>query len=99
MLRLPNVHPGEVLEEDFLKPLGISHYRLAREVGVPQRRIDEIVSGKRGVTPETALLLARYFGTSARLWLGLQADYDLEEEQERLAARLEQIRPREPAAA
>src|SRR3954451_7627166 len=95
MDRLPNIHPGEMLEEDFLKPLGISHYRVAKDLGIQQRRLDEIVAGKRSVTTETALLLARYFGTTARLWVGLQADYDLEAEEERLRDRLQQVRPRE----
>ena len=77
--KLPNVHPGEVLLEEFLEPLHISQNRLAREIGVPPRRINEIVLRKRAVTPDTALRLSRYFGTSSRFWLGLQMDYDLEE--------------------
>jgi len=77
--KLPNVHPGEVLLEEFLEPLHISQNRLAREIGVPPRRINEIVLRKRSVTPDTALRLSRYFGTSSRFWLGLQMDYDLEE--------------------
>jgi addiction module HigA family antidote len=77
---LPNVHPGEVLLEEFLKPLGISQNKLAREVKVPPRRVNEIVLGKRSILPDTALRLARYlFGTSERFWLGLQLDFDLEE--------------------
>lgn len=79
--RLPNVHPGEVLLEEFLRPLELSQNRLAREIHVPPRRINEIVLGKRSLTPDTALRLARYFGTSERFWLGLQMDYDLEEAQ------------------
>lgn len=79
--RLPNIHPGEVLLEEFLEPLELSQNRLAREIHVPPRRINEIVLGKRSVTPDTALRLARYFGTSERFWLGLQMDYDLEEAQ------------------
>ncbi len=79
--RLPNVHPGEVLLEEFLRRLGISQNRLARDLKVPPRRVNEIVLGKRAVTPDTALRLARYFGTSERFWLGLQLDYDLEEAQ------------------
>lgn len=79
--RLPNIHPGEILLEEFLRPLEISQNRLAREVKVPPRRINEIVLGKRAITPDTALRLARYFGTSERFWLGLQVDYDLEEAQ------------------
>src|SRR5947209_9911539 len=84
--RLPNVHPGEVLLEEFLKPLGISQNKLARETKVPPRRVNEIVLGKRSITPDTALRLARYFGTSEKLWLGLQMDFDLEEARHRLAA-------------
>lgn len=76
---LPNVHPGEVLLLEFLGPMGISQNRLARSLGVPPRRVNEIVLGKRAVTPDTALRLARYFGTSERFWLGLQMDFDLEE--------------------
>ena len=79
MKTLPNIHPGEVLLEEFLKPLGISQNRLARAMGVPPRRINEIVHGKRAVTADTALRLARALGTSEQFWMGLQADYDLEE--------------------
>jgi addiction module HigA family antidote len=75
---LPPVHPGEILLEDFLQPLGISRYRLAKSIGVPQRRVDEICAGKRAVTVDTALRLARFFGTDAQSWLNLQAEYDLE---------------------
>ena len=89
MAKLRNVHPGEVLFEGFLSPLGISQNRLAREIGVPPRRINEIVHGTRAVTADTALRLARYFGTSEGFWMGLQADYDLEEARRRLGARLE----------
>ena len=96
---LPNVHPGEVLLEEFLKPLNLSQNRLARELSVPPRRINEIVLGKRAVTPDTALRLARYFGTSERFWLGLQADFDLEEAKLNLANRIErEVRPRETTA-
>jgi antitoxin HigA-1 len=77
--RLKNVHPGEVLAEEFLAPLGISTYRLALDTGVPLTRIAALVHGRRAVTADTALRLARYFGTSPRFWLGLQDDYDLEE--------------------
>ena len=97
---LPNVHPGEVLLEEFLKPLELSQNRLARYLSVPPRRINEIVLGKRSVTPDTALRLARYFGTSERFWLGLQADFDLEEAGLNLASRIErEVTPREPATA
>jgi addiction module HigA family antidote len=79
MNRLPNIHPGEVLREDFLIPLKISQYRLAKEVGVTDARISAICSGKRAITADTALRLAAFFGTTPGFWLGLQADYDTEE--------------------
>ncbi len=79
MATLSNVHPGEVLQEEFLAPLGISQNALARAMGVPPRRVNEIVLGKRGVTADTAVRMAAALGTSERFWLGLQADYDLEE--------------------
>jgi addiction module HigA family antidote len=82
------VHPGEVLLEEFLRPLHLSQYRLAKDVSVPARRINEIVRGTRAVTADTALRLARYFGTSDRFWLNLQTRYDLEIEKDRLGARL-----------
>ena len=92
---LPNIHPGEVLLEEFLKPLSLSQNQLARDLSVPPRRINEIVLGKRAVTPDTALRLARYFGTSERFWLGLQADFDLEEAKLNLANRIErEVKPR-----
>jgi len=75
---MPPVHPGEILIEDFLKPMGITQYRLAKSIGVPQRRIGEIVAGKRSITADTALRLARFFGTDAQSWMNLQAHYDLE---------------------
>ena len=84
------VHPGEILLEEFLKPYGVSQYRLARDIGVPPRRINEIVHGKRAVSVDTALRLARYFGLSERYWMNLQARYDLEVEKDRLEGRLEQ---------
>jgi addiction module HigA family antidote len=83
--RLANVHPGEILLEEFLKPLGVSQNKLARDIKVPPRRVNEIVLGRRSITTDTALRLARYFGTSERFWLGLQIDFDLEETKERLA--------------
>lgn len=86
---LSPVHPGEILAEEFLGPLGISQYRLAKDISVPPRRINEIVHGKRSITADTALRLARYFGTSERFWLNLQAHYDLELEKDRLGDRLE----------
>src|SRR5439155_2725176 len=82
------VHPGEILLEEFLNPLGISRSRLAKDTSVPPRRISEIVRGTRGITADTALRLARYFGTSERFWLNLQAHFDLEVEKERLGDRL-----------
>ena len=87
--RFPPVHPGEVLLEEFLRPMGISQYRLARDISVPPRRINEIVHGKRSVSADTALRLSRYFGLSDRFWLNLQARYDIEVERERLAGRLD----------
>ena len=82
------IHPGEILLEEFLSPLGVSQYRLAKETSVPPRRINEIVRGLRSVSADTALRLARYFGTSERFWLNLQARYDLEVEKDRLGKRL-----------
>jgi addiction module HigA family antidote len=89
MAKLQNIHPGEILLEEFLKPMGISQNRLARDIGVPPRRINEIVHGKRAVSADTALRLARYFATSEGFWMGLQADYDLEEARARLGDRLD----------
>lgn len=87
---LPNIHPGEILLEEFLSPMEISQYRLAKEIGISQMRISEIVRGRRGVTADTALRLARFFGTSVKFWMGLQADYDVEEAQRKLGERLDQ---------
>ena len=87
--KLSPVHPGEVLQEEFLKPLEISQYRLAKEISVPPRRVNEIVHGSRAITADTALRLARYFGTTDRFWLNLQVRYDLEVERDRLGSRLE----------
>jgi addiction module HigA family antidote len=87
--KLAPVHPGEILVEDFLKPLGLSQYRVAKALSVPPRRINEIALGKRAVTADTALRLARFFGTSARFWLNLQTAYDLDVERDRLAGRLQ----------
>jgi addiction module HigA family antidote len=86
--KLAPVHPGEILSEEFMKPLGLSQNRLGRDLGVPPRRINEIVHGKRSITADTALRLSRYFGTSAEFWLGLQADYDLDVASDRLAERI-----------
>lgn len=84
MKKLPNIHPGEVLREEFLIPYGISQYRLAKDIGVPQMRISAICNGKRGISADTAVRLARYFGSSPGFWLGLQADYDTEEAEKAL---------------
>lgn len=96
---LPNVHPGEVLHEEFLLPLSLSQNALARALRVPPRRINEIVLGKRAVTADTAIRLARYFGTSERFWLGLQIDYDLEEARRKAGARIEAEVPARGTAA
>jgi addiction module HigA family antidote len=80
MEKLPNIHPGEVLKEEFLDEMGITAYRLAKETFIPQTRVSEIIKGRRGITADTALRFSRYFGTSAKFWLGLQDDFDLEEE-------------------
>lgn len=87
--RLHPVHPGEVLSEEFLKPMGLSQNRLAINIGVPPRRINEIVHGKRGITADTALRLAKFFGTSAEFWLGLQKQYELDFTAEELGERLD----------
>lgn len=84
------IHPGEILLEEFLEPMGISQYRLAKDISVPPRRINEIVLGKRAITPDTALRLSLYFGLSERFWMNLQTRYDLETEKDRLQNRLEQ---------
>jgi addiction module HigA family antidote len=86
--RLGPIHPGEILKEEFLTPLGISQYRLAKQTSVPPRRINEIVRGLRAITADTSLRLARFFGTSERFWMNLQTHYDLELEKERLGERL-----------
>jgi len=92
---LAPVHPGEVLLEEFLEPMEISQYRLAKDISVPPRRINEIVHGKRAVTADTALRLARYFGTSDRFWLNLQASFDLDVQRDKLGKRLEaEVLPR-----
>ncbi len=96
---LANVHPGEVLLEEFLKPFGISQNKLARDIKVPPRRVNEIVLRKRAVSPDTALRLARYFGTSERFWLGLQVDFDLEEAQRATGEAIQKdVRPLSTAA-
>ncbi len=90
--RIPPVHPGEILMEEFLKPMGLSQNRLANDLGVPPRRINEIVQGKRRITADTALRLAHYFDMSPQFWLGLQMDYDLDVEEDRLSARLAEVK-------
>ena len=98
--KLKPVHPGEVLLEEFLKPMELSQNHLALRIGVPARRINEIVLGKRGVTADTALRLGRYFGMSPQFWLGLQMDYDLDVTADKLAKRLEEeVRPYQRKAA
>lgn len=87
--RLPPIHPGEILLEEFLKPMNLSQYRLAKDIGVPARRINEIVHGKRAISADTALRLSRYFGLSERFWLNLQSRYELEMAKDRLGERLE----------
>jgi addiction module HigA family antidote len=93
MKRLPNIHPGEVLKEEFLDPLGISQYRLAKAIGVQPIRISEICAGRRGISADTALRLARALGTTPGFWLGLQADYDTEEALLKAGASLDGIEP------
>ncbi len=87
--KLAPIHPGEILMEEFLKPLGITQYRLAKDINVPARRINEIVQGKRSISADTALRLSRYFNLSERFWLNLQARYDLEIEKDKLNGRIE----------
>jgi addiction module HigA family antidote len=90
---MPPIHPGEVLMEEYLEPLGVTQHRLAIAIGVPPRRINEIVHGKRRITADTALRMARYFGTSERYWMNLQGRYDLEVERDRLVDTLDEITP------
>lgn len=97
--KLRSIHPGEVLREEFLIPLGISQYRLAKEIGVTEVRISAICSGKRSITADTALRLAAFFGTSSGFWMDLQADYDTEEAAQELSGELAQIHHFEPMAA
>lgn len=88
---LAPIHPGEILDEEFLRPLKVTQYRLAQAIGVDARRIHAIVHGQRSITAETALLFSRFFGNSAQFWMGLQCQYDLEREQDRLADRLDRV--------
>ena len=91
MTKLPNIHPGEVLLEEFLKPMGISAYKLSKDVRIPQTRTSQIIKGNRRITADTALRFSKYFGTSVKFWLGLQNDYDIEEERNKLNNELEKI--------
>ena len=88
-MKLPPIHPGEILQDEFLAPLGISQYRLAKDTSVPPRRINEIVPGQRSISADTALRLSRFFGTSERFWINLQSRFDLETEKDRLGKRLD----------
>jgi addiction module HigA family antidote len=99
MERLMNIHPGEILLEEFLKPLNISAYKLSKDIGIPQTRTSEIIKGNRSITADTALRLSYYFGNSAKFWLGLQNDYDLEEEKKIKAKDLRRIKRRQETAA
>jgi addiction module HigA family antidote len=92
MNKLPNIHPGEILLEEFLKPMDISAYRLSKEIGIPQTRISQIIKGKRRITADTALRLSAFFGNTPKFWLGLQDDYDLEEESQRNDDALKRIK-------
>lgn len=92
MEKLPNIHPGEVLRFEFLEPLGITPYRLSQDLNIPQTRVSQILKGNRRITADTALRLSKYFGTSAKFWLGLQADFDIEEEREAKQAELDGIK-------
>jgi addiction module HigA family antidote len=99
MERLSNIHPGEILLEEFLKPLNISAYKLSKDIGIPQTRTSEIIKGNRSITADTALRLSYYFGNSAKFWLGLQNDFDLEEQKKIKAKEFKRIkRIKEPAA-
>ena len=92
MKRLHNIHPGEILSEEFLTPLGVSAYRLSKDTGIPQTRISAIIKGNRRITADTALRLAKYFGNSAKFWLGLQDDFDIEEENQNLKTTFDSIK-------
>ena len=99
MEKLNNIHPGEILQEEFLIPLSITAYRLSKETFIPQKRISEIIKGNRRITADTALRFAKFFGTSAKFWLGLQDDYDLEEEKINKEKELDNIKPINNSAA
>ena len=91
MKKLANIHPGEILSLEFLEPLGISAYRLSKDLGIPQTRVSEITKGRRRITADTALRLSKYFGNSAQFWLGLQNDFDIEQERDEKKSVLEKI--------
>jgi len=99
MKRLKNIHPGEVLNEEFLLPLGLSAYKLSKDIGLPQSRLSEILKGNRRITADTALWLSRYFGNSAKFWLGLQDDFDIEEEEQLKFKELDSIELYQSSAA
>jgi len=91
MGKLKNIHPGEILEEEFLKPMGITAYKLSQSIGVPQTRTSQILKGRRRITADTALRLSKFFGTSSKFWLGLQNDFDIEEESNNIKSELDLI--------
>jgi addiction module HigA family antidote len=92
MKKLSNIHPGEILQEEFLTPLEVTAYKLSKEIGIPQTRISEIIKGNRRITADTALRLSKYFGNTAKFWLGIQDDFDIEEEQKQKKSELESIK-------
>src|SRR5215212_6330905 len=99
MKKLKNIHPGEILQEEFLIPLGISAYKLSQDIGIPQTRVSAIIKGNRRITADTALRLSKYFGNSAKFWLGLQDDFDIEAERNEKKAELNAIKQCAPNAA
>ena len=99
MDKLANVHPGEILSEEFMKPFAITAYRLSKELGIPQTRVSEILKSRRRISADTAIRLSKYFGNSAKFWLGIQDDYDLEEELTNRAKEFQKIKRREENAA
>ena len=99
MKKLDNIHPGEVLKEEFMVPLNITAYRLSKDLGIPQTRISEILKGRRRISADTALRLSKYFGNSAKFWLGLQVDYDIEEELTSRKREFQKIKRRKDYAA
>lgn len=91
MKKIKNIHPGEILQQEFLVPLGLSAYKLSKDIGIPQTRVSEIIKGNRRITADTALRLSKYFGNSAKFWLGLQDDFDIEEEEQHKSKELSLI--------